>query len=171
MTSLQLIQHGAIWGTVFGLVFCAATLLIGWINVAMLVNEYPPDVRSKFGAMDAATRKQANLASLPLLLILGVIVAFALATLRKQTDALTMFDTLIVTLTLFQMWNLIDFILLDWFLLMTLRPRFMILPGTEGMAGYRDLGFHFRKFLNGIVLTLILSGIVTFVSMVVEWKV
>jgi hypothetical protein len=38
--------------------------------------------------------------------------------------------------TLFQVWNLLDLLLLDWFVLMTLRPRFMILPGTEGMAGY-----------------------------------
>jgi hypothetical protein len=34
---------------------------------------------------------------------------------------------------------------------MTPKPKFMILPGT-GMAGYRDYKFHFRKFLNGIVL-------------------
>lgn len=66
------------------------------------------------------------------------------------------------------MWNLLDLVLLDWFLLMTLKPSFMILPGTEGMKGYRDYAFHFRKFLNGIVFTLILSGIVTVIAMGVE---
>lgn len=51
---------------------------------------------------------------------------------------------------------------------MTLKPRFMILPGTEGMAGYSDYKFHFRKFLNGIVFTFILSGIVTAIALGVE---
>jgi len=31
------------------------------------------------------------------------------------------------------------------------QPRFIVLlPGTEGMAGYRDYRFHFRRFLHGI---------------------
>ncbi len=126
-------------------------------------------MRAKFGAMDASTRQQAKLASLPLLAILTTIVALALTSLHKQAGELIAPDTFIVTLTLFQVWNLIDFILLDLFLLMTLRPRFMILPGTEGMAGYRDLYFHFRKFLIGIVWTFILSGLVTLIALVVEW--
>jgi hypothetical protein len=169
MSALQLIQHGALWGVVFGLVFCAATLVLGRINAAMLVNEYPPDERAKFGAMDARTRRQANLASLPLLIILGAVIVFALAALRSQTGDLSALDTFLVTVTMFQVWNLLDLLLLDWFLLLTLRPRFMILPGTEGMAGYRDFGFHFRKFLNGIVLTFILGGIATLIALAVEW--
>jgi hypothetical protein len=66
------------------------------------------------------------------------------------------------------MWNLIDLLLLDWLLLMTFKPRFMILPGTEGMAGYNDYGFHFRKFLNGIVFTFLLSLIVSGIALGVE---
>jgi hypothetical protein len=62
---------------------------------------------------------------------------------------------------MFQTWNLMDLLILDWFVLMTLRPSFMILPGTEGLAGYRDYRFHFQKFLKGIVSTLMLSGMVT----------
>jgi hypothetical protein len=29
-----------------------------------------------------------------------------------------------------------------------------VLPGTEGMAGYRNYGFHFRGFLIGIPIVL-----------------
>jgi hypothetical protein len=72
---------------------------------------------------------------------------------------------------MFQVWNVLDLLLLDWFLLLTLQPRFMILPGMEGMVGYRDYGFHFRKFLNGIALTTILGGIVTLIALAVEWVV
>jgi hypothetical protein len=168
MNIMQLLQLGLVWGTVFGLVFSAAMLIIGRINAEMILNDYPPDVRAKYGPMSEATRKQANMATLPLLATLGLVVALGLGQLRDLSGELTFIETLIVSTVIFQMWNLLDLVLLDWFLLMTLKPKFMILPGTEGMAGYRDYGFHFKKFLNGIVLTFILALVVTVVALGVE---
>lgn len=169
MDILQLIQLGVLWGTIFGVVFSFAILIMGHVNVEMILNDYPPDIRAKYGPMSKQTHKQANLASLPLLAILGLVVALGLGQLRSLYGELTFLNTFIVSVVIFQMWNLFDLILLDWFLLMTLKPRFMILPGTEGMAGYTDYAFHFRKFLNGIVFTLILSLIVTGIALGVEW--
>jgi hypothetical protein len=168
MNIFQLLQLGLIWGTVFGVVFSIAMLIIGRVNAEMILNDYPPDVRAKFGPMSEKTRKQANLASIPLLAVLGLVVVLGLGQLRKVTGELTFPNTLIVTTMIFQVWNLLDLVLLDWLLLMTLKPHFMILPGTEGMAGYSDYRFHFRKFLNGIVFTFILSGIVTVIALGVE---
>ena len=168
MSVVQLIQLGALWGAIFGVVFSIAMLIIGRVNAEMILNDYPPDIRAKFGPMSEKTRKQASLASFPLLVTLGLIVVLGLGQLRNITGELTFLDTFIVSVVIFQLWNLIDLVFLDWFLLMTLKPRFMILPGTEGMAGYSDYGFHFRKFLNGIMLTLILSGVVTAIALGME---
>jgi hypothetical protein len=168
MNPIQLIQHGTIWGLIFGTTFCAAMLLLGRINAEILLNDYPPDVRAKFGPMSAETRKQARKATLPLLATLSLVIILGLAQLQNRTGSLTFFDTLLVTTVMLQIWNLMDLIVLDWFILMTLRPRFMILPGTEGLAGYGDYRFHFRKFLNGTVLTLILSGVVTGIALGME---
>jgi hypothetical protein len=49
-------------------------------------------------------------------------------------------------------------LLLDW-PLVAIGSRFIVLPGTEGLAGYKDYGFHFRGFLIGIVLILAASGL------------
>jgi hypothetical protein len=168
MNVLQLIQYGSLWGLVFSAVFCAATLILGRLNVEMLLNDYPPDIRARFGPMSAETRRQANLASLPLLVALIAVLVMAFVQLHRMSGELTLGSTFIVAATIFQTWNLVDLVVLDWFILMTLRPRFMILPGTEGMAGYRNYGFHFRKFLNGIVLTLVLSGVVTAIALGVD---
>jgi len=70
---------------------------------------------------------------------------------------------------MFQVWNLLDLVLLDFFLLMTLKPKFIILPGTEGMVGYRDDWFHVRKFLHGFVLMFVLALVVTVIALGVEW--
>ena len=168
MNLMQLFQLGLVWGTVFGVIFSIAILIIGRINAEMILNDYPPDIRAKYGAMSEATRKQANLITLPLLATLGLVVALGLGQLREISGALTFVETLIVSTVIFQMWNLLDLVLLDWFLLMTLKPKFMILPGTYGMAGYRDYGFHFKKFLNGIVFTFILALVVTVIALGVE---
>ncbi|NWG06087.1 MAG: hypothetical protein HXY35_05280 [Chloroflexi bacterium] len=168
MNIKQLLEIGLVWGTVFGVVFSAAMLVIGKINAEMILNDYPPDIRARYGTMSDSTRKQANWITLPLLATLGLVVALGLGQLRSLSGELTFVETLIVSTLIFQMWNLLDLILLDWFLLMTLKPKFMILPGTEGMAGYRDYGFHFRKFLNGIALTFILALVVTVIALGVE---
>jgi len=54
--------------------------------------------------------------------------------------------------------NAADLLLLDW-PLVVLSPCFIILPGPEGLAGYKDYGFHFRGFLVGAALILIASGL------------
>jgi hypothetical protein len=168
MNMIQLIQHGLIWGLIFGGLFCAATLILGRINAEMLLNDYPPDIRAKFGPMKPETRKKANIASLPLLFALLAVIVLALAQLRRSTGELTLINTFIVTSLIFQIWNLLDLFVLDWFILMTLRPSFMILPGTEGLAGYQDYRFHFQKFIKGVGLTLVLSAVFTGIALGVE---
>ena len=54
--------------------------------------------------------------------------------------------------------NVVDLLVLDW-PLVAIVPGFMVLPGTEGSAGYKDYWFHFRGFLIGTVLILVASGL------------
>jgi len=168
MNIIQLIQHGLIWGLVFGGLFCISTLVLGRIDARMLLNDYPPDIRAKVGPMGQETRKKANLASLHVLIILLSVIAVSLAQLRQFNGDLSFFSTFIVVLLILQVWTLLDLLVLDWFILMTLRPRFMVLPGTEGLAGYRDYGFHFQKFINGMLLTLVLSVVIAGIASGVE---
>jgi len=66
---------------------------------------------------------------------------------------LTAFVHVFVMLSVF---NLVDLLLLDW-PLVAIVPAFMILPGTEGLAGYKDYWFHFRGFLIGTALIVAVS--------------
>jgi hypothetical protein len=49
-------------------------------------------------------------------------------------------------------------LVLDWGLVYW-QPRFVVLPGTEGMAGYGSYWFHFRGFLIGIPIVLLGSAL------------
>lgn len=63
-------------------------------------------------------------------------------------------------IVLFSVFNVLDWLVLDWLIVVAIRPRFIVLPGTEGMAGYKDYGFHFRGFLIGMLITLVTSAAV-----------
>jgi hypothetical protein len=53
----------------------------------------------------------------------------------------------------------VDLVVLDWLVFVTLQPRFVVLPGTEGMAGYRDLRFHVRGFARASVASLVIAAV------------
>lgn len=168
MTTVQLVHYGIVWGSIFSTVFCGAILLLGWLNAEILLSDYPPDIRARYGPMSARGRQQAKWAGVVLVVLLGAIIVWSLLQLRQISGGLTLVDTFLVTLLIFQIWNLLDLVLLDWFILLTLRPRFMILPGTNGLAGYHDYRYHLRKFGNGIILTLLLSGVITSLALGLE---
>jgi hypothetical protein len=45
----------------------------------------------------------------------------------------------------------------------TITPKFLVIPGTDGMAAYKDYGYHFRGFLIGTVFS-IFGGVIIAVS-------
>jgi hypothetical protein len=49
----------------------------------------------------------------------------------------------VIVLALF---NLVDAVIIDWLVLLVLWPGLGVLPGTEGMAGYKDARRRFAKF-------------------------
>lgn len=59
--------------------------------------------------------------------------------------------------TTLSVWDLVVF---DWIIFAGLRPRLLVLPGTEGMAEYRDLRHHLSTALKGSPL-IIIVGLVT----------
>jgi hypothetical protein len=56
--------------------------------------------------------------------------------------------------------NLVDLLILDWLLFCTITPRWIVIPGTAGMAAYKDYLFHFRAFLKGTALCALAGGVV-----------
>lgn len=56
--------------------------------------------------------------------------------------------------------NLWDLLVVDWLIGCTITPKFIILPGTEGAAGYKNYAFHFRGFLIGTVISIVVGLIV-----------
>ncbi|HZU69511.1 MAG TPA: hypothetical protein VFA09_19715 [Ktedonobacteraceae bacterium] len=58
------------------------------------------------------------------------------------------------------LFNLVDWLILDWLIVCTITPAFVVIPGTEGMAGYKNYARHFRGFLVGMAISVVMAVLI-----------
>ena len=153
-------QTGFLYGLVFSLLFSALLLVMIKINPEMMLNDYPTDIKARYGPASEKTKQQRK----PfVILFFLIVIGVPLLAIRRYDlmtgGAPTFVDIFVISFTIFMVFNVVDLIILDWLVICTITPKFIVLPGTEGMAGYKDYGFHFRGFLIGCVICLV-SGLV-----------
>jgi hypothetical protein len=152
------VQHALLWGLALSAVLFALALALLRFNPEIMLKDYPPDIQAKHGPMSERTKRQRLPVGLFFVLVLLAIVAASFSQLGKLWGGGVSFLPAFVHLfTMFSVFNLLDWLVLDWLIMVRLQPRFIVLPGTEGMAGYRSYWFHFRGFLIGLPITLAAS--------------
>lgn len=150
-----------------GIVALTAVLLgIGLRNPRVMLQDYPKDVQAAVPPKTAAERRETVWWSIPFLALLFGLPLAAALTLKLQRPDLSFFEAALVAFVVLVVFNLYDWLVLDWLVFCTITPRFVVLPGTEGMAGYRDYGMHFRGFLIGLGLSIVASVLIGLVTMV-----
>ena len=160
-----LIKHSLFYGVVLSVLLTGVTLGSLYINPEIGWRTYPPDVKQKFGPMSDKARKQRVIAGILFLVCLGGTLYASVTELGQALAGSLSFSTIFAsTFLILSIFNLIDLVVLDWFVFAWLRPRFIVLPGTEGLSGYGDYGFYFKGFLTGIkgglVGSLLVAGVV-----------
>ncbi|NUM45930.1 MAG: hypothetical protein HUU38_14590 [Anaerolineales bacterium] len=147
----QSLPYSALYTLILGISF----LLLARLNPEIWLNDYPPDIKARYGAISAAANRQRKIFGTPVILFMLGFPFFVLAHLA-QTASLTFGQVFVILLTMFTSFNLFDLLVMDWLIFNTLQPRLFVLPGTEGMAGYKDYAFHFWGSVKGqIGLTLV----------------
>jgi hypothetical protein len=153
-------QTGFIYGMVFSLLISSLLLVMIKINPEGLLDGLPTEIKARYGPVSEKTQRIRKPFSILFLLIMIGVPLLAIRRYDLMTGgAPTFVDIFIISFTIFMVFNVVDLIILDWLVICTITPKFIVLPGTEGMAGYKDYGFHFRGFLKGCVICLV-SGLV-----------
>jgi hypothetical protein len=164
MNLSTLLSHSILYGLILTAGLSVMIFISLYINSEMWLQDYPPDVRAKFGPMSTQAKKQRALLAVPFLLYLLGLLIVSIMRLEPLVGTLTFTAVFVHTFIFLMTFNVLDLLVIDWLILMTWRPQFMILPGTEGMAGYTDYRFHFDGFLKGtagiLVGSLLITGIV-----------
>ncbi|MER6914373.1 hypothetical protein ABT354_22110 [Streptomyces sp. NPDC000594] len=122
-------------------------IVIGGLMVApdSLLHDCPPAIRERHGPQSPRGRRTAGVMGLlNTAAMIGVPVLGVLDLHGRTGGTLGFWPPFALGAIGFLTLTLVDLVVLDWWLFCTVRPRFMVLPGTEGMAEYRDYGFHWK---------------------------
>ncbi|HEY7288295.1 MAG TPA: hypothetical protein VH583_00565 [Vicinamibacterales bacterium] len=155
----MVIRHALLYGAALSVVLSVLLFGVLWINPEILLNDYPPDIRKKYGPISERSKRQRVVAAIVIGVVASGIVAASFAAIRADGGGRIPFQTAFVHLfVMFSLFNVVDLVVLDW-PLVALRPKFVVLPGTEGSAGYKDYWFHARGFLIGIAFVFAASAL------------
>lgn len=159
-----IVNHAVKFGLVLSAVLFGLILLVLRANPEIMLKDYPADVQARWGPMTGRTKRQRLLVAALVLIMMFVVVAWSLRSLPSRAAGDVSFAGAYAHfVVMFGTLNLLDWLLLDWPLVYW-QPRFIVLPGTEGMAGYRSYWLHFRGFLIGI--PIVLAGSALFAAIV-----
>lgn len=152
------------------LLFDCIILIIAFTGIVLYVGMYKPrlfadsdnlpaDIMNAIPRQTQAEKREAKILSIPLFIILIGGMLYSTYTFGAQGGAgfLPLFlHALIVILVV----STFDLVFIDWFILNTITPKWAVFPGTEGMAGYKDYGFHGRAHLR-VLPAQIIGAVIT----------
>ncbi|WP_052849554.1 hypothetical protein [Streptomyces avicenniae] len=163
--------YGIGYGAALGVVFTAAVFAGAAMSRDFLLDDYPPAIQRRYGRQKSARgRRVAVLFGVFVWAVCGVpLMTGAMVGLDGALrDGLEFWPAAVCAALVFATLTVWDLVVLDWIVLAWLRPRLLLLPGTEDMAEYRDLRFHLGAALKGgpliPVVGLLTGGIAVLVA-------
>lgn len=152
-----------IHGSVLSLFESIILLLIGLKNPRIMLQDYPKSIQEIVPPKSPKEKKLTFIYGIPFLLMM-IVYPLIVTIIANKNSSMTFIQLVGLSWAILSFFNLYDLIIVDWLVVCTLRPKFAVIPGTENNAGYRDYLFHFFAFLKGIVITLLLSVMISFLA-------
>ena len=130
-----------------------------YYNAQILHDDYPPVIKAQAVPMSARDKQERVVASVLFLgSFVGGIVRSNLRLRARNGGRLSFGAAFCNAYAVFVFCNAFDLLVLDYLVLLGLKPAWAILPGTEDMAqAYVDYRFHFIGFLKGSVYGIVPS--------------
>jgi len=147
-----------LYGLIFSLTLGAIVLGSLRYNARLWLQDYPKPIRDKVPPLSPSEKRERLVVAVLLLGVLFGGLALETIWLRGIPDGIS-FGAAYLNIFLFlAIFNLFDALVLDLLILTWLTPRFVILPGTEGMEYlFRDYRKQFADFLKGMVFCAVAS--------------
>jgi hypothetical protein len=131
------------------------------INPRIWLNDYPKDIQAQVPPQSSYEKRVSTLLGIPFILLLLGFPLFSSLTLKQQFPGQITFSALFInSFGVVFIFNLVDWLILDWLIFCIITPKFIVLEGTEGMYGYKNFFFHFQGFLIGSLLSVISGSII-----------
>jgi len=161
MVITHVISHGLFYGVV----------VTGYLFLIMITSsprvwgykDYPEIVKRKVPAQTKKERTLAGILGLPwFVFVLGFPFFSTFGLKSKLGGEIPFTIALLNVLVMFLSVTIGDLVLLDWFVISKITPKFVIIPGTV-KEDYKDFSHHFKGHAKAaiplIVLCLIIAGL------------
>ena len=151
---------------IHGLIFTLVTngyIFLGMVTLGPRVlgyHDYPEIVKQKVPPQTKEERLQAAIFGIPFIMAFLGFPAYSLMTLKTQLGGEISFLTAFVHLLVLALLAFIgDLVVLDWFIISKITPRFVIIPGSQE-EDYKDFSHHYRGHAWATIPLIILCGII-----------
>lgn len=157
----RILLHGAVLSVLAALILMGAI----YFNPRFARQDLPKDIQDATPPLSKKEKLQALAFAIPFFALVVLVPLLSGLTLEAPAGGQVSF--LVLFLHIFGVvfvFNLFDLLILDCLIYCTITPKFVIIPGTEGFAGYKDYGHQARAHVRGTalqaVLALLLAGLV-----------
>ncbi len=143
LDTMRILRDGALLSVV------ASTYLLVLLrfNPRIFLGHYPKEIRE---IVPPKSKKERRV-SIILGLLIGVPVASALLWRTATLGSHSFWELFAYAFGVLFIFNLSDLLILDWLIVCWVKPRWVILPGTEHIAIPNPYAHHFREFLMGTI--------------------
>lgn len=151
MTALT---EGVIWSVLWIIYVYVIVKCFPW----QMLHDYPEDIQ-KAATIGEPTDKQ-NMNSkvfsvIGSLIIFAALIIFGL--MKFGGEQSSFFSVFAFIFIIAMIWNVVDLIIMDWLIICTITPKWVVIEGTDGCRGYKDYMYHFKGFLIGCIYTTIMA--------------
>ena len=137
-------------------------VLLLMIDNRMFLNkgDYPDDVLAAVPPRTREETRKAAILSIPWFLWSFAFPGYSAYTFAQAAGSVSFGVIFLHTFLVFMAFWLVDLVVLDGLLFCLITPSFVVIPGTEGFAGYKDYGMHLRGHFTKGILYLAVSGLI-----------
>ena len=168
MSIADIIYPALFYGVVISLVMTAVILITFRWNPEIWVHDAPPKIRGRYGPVSQKAIRDSRLAGIPTFLLLGGVLVYAIVAVYQRAGGPPGFWAIFLTLFVaMQTFNVIDLLIIDWLLVATIKPKALMIPGTETWEGYDDYGFYVHGFGVGFIGITVASFLFTGLALLI----
>lgn len=162
MSVAKIILDGVILSVIASL-FILVTLRI---NSRIWLHDYPQDIQARVHPKTERERRLSSILGVLFLILLFAVPFVSTLALKSQNSGeISWFLLAVNAFGVVFVFNLVDWLVLDWLMFCAITPSFVVIPGSEDAKAYKDYWFHFRGFLKGTVISAVAGlviGIIAF---------
>ncbi|MBK8033785.1 MAG: hypothetical protein IPK17_30660 [Chloroflexi bacterium] len=144
-------------------IFVFTVLVVGSLayNARLWMHDYPPVIRDLQAPLTAGEKRlQTGLAAVLLVLIVGGLFLSGQALESVSGGSISFVAVFVHLYIIFNVVNLWDAVVLDWFMILVLKPAFVFLPGSEAhMDAYTNWPMHITNYFKGVVIGAVISAV------------